>query len=351
MKKWIYIITGAVVLTIIGAVVQNYVRNSSDTQATNIDTAVVSRRDLGSTVFALGVIEPKVGAEVRVGSRVSGVVNRLRANIGDYVEQGDIIAEIDDEELQARHEQNLAALEKAQTDYEYARLNYERQKSLLEKNFVSQQGADLAENAVKSAAAQLRQAKANVESSKIQLSYTKIRAPLSGIVASVSTQEGETVAASFASPTFVNLIDLERLEVHTYVDETDIGNINVGQKATFTVDTYRGIEFPGKVTAIYPKAVIQDNVVNYIVTVDILDFHDKILRPEMTANVTIYLDTREDVLTVPTAAIQRDRGERFVTVLEDDKRIKRTINVGIQDGAYTEVTSGLIEGEIILVSE
>lgn len=351
MKKWIYIITGAVVLAIVAVVLQNYIWNSSETQATNIDTAVVSRRDLGSTVFALGVIEPKVGAEVRVGSRVSGVVERLRANIGDYVEAGDLIAEIDEEELRARLEQNIAALEKAKADYEYAVINYERQKALLEKNFVSQQQVDVAENAVKSSLAQLRQAEANVEFAKIQLSYTKIRASISGIVASVSTQEGETVAASFAAPTFVNLIDLERLEVHTYVDETDIGDVNVGQKASFTVDTYRGIEFPGKVTAIYPKAVIQDNVVNYIVTVDILDFQDKILRPEMTANVTIYLDTREDVLTAPTAAIQRDRGDRFVTVLDGDKRVKRTINVGIQDGAYTEVTSGLSEGEVILVSE
>jgi macrolide-specific efflux system membrane fusion protein len=197
----------------------------------------------------------------------------------------------------------------------------------------------------------VEQAKANVEFARVQLGYTKIYAPISGVIASISTQEGETVAASLAAPTFVNLIDLKRLEVQTYVDETDIGKIKTGLETAFTVDTYPDTDFVGEVTAIYPKAVIQDNVVNYIVTVEITDFKDKTLRPEMTASVTVFLETRRDVLAVPTSAITRERGERFVTVLENGNRFRRKVRIGWKDGGNTEIVSGLREGEQVVISE
>jgi len=313
--------------------------------------AQVVRRDIGSYVLATGIIKPKIGAEVKVGSRVSGVVERLRAQIGDVVEAGQVIAELDDSELRAKLEQNTAALRKAKADLEYARLNMERQRSLLKKNFTSRQQADLAEKEYETALAQVAQAEANVEFAEVQLGYTKIYAPISGVIASISTQEGETVAASLAAPTFVNLIDLQRLEVQTYVDETDIGKIETGLEAMFTVDTFRNTEFEGKVTAVYPKAVIQDNVVNYIVTVDIMDFKDRVLRPEMTANVTIYLETRRDVLAVPTSALTRERGEYYVTVLEKGEPVQRQVQTGWRDDGYTEIISGLKEGDYVLIAE
>jgi len=188
-----------------------------------------------------------------------------------------------------------------------------------------------------------------VEVAKVQLSYTTIYALTSGIISSVSTQEGETVLAGLSAPTFVNIIDLNRLEVQVYVDETDIGKIFTGQEVNFTVDTYTDTDFKGKVTAIYPKAVIQDNVVNYIVVVEIEDFQDKILRPEMTTTVTIYLESRKDVLTVPSRAITREKGERFVTVVDGDVRINKKIKTGWYDISYTEVTEGLKEGETVLL--
>lgn len=311
----------------------------------------VVRRDIGSYVLATGIIKPKIGAEVKVGSRVSGVVERLRAQIGDQVEAGQVIAELDDSELRAKLDQNIAALNKAKADLEYARLNMERQRSLLKKNFTSRQQADLAEKEYETALAQVAQAEANVEFAEVQLGYTRIYAPITGVIASISTQEGETVAASLAAPTFVNLIDLQRLEVQTYVDETDIGKIRTGLEAMFTVDTFRNTEFEGKVTAIYPKAVIQDNVVNYIVTVDITDFKDKVLRPEMTANVTIYLETRRDVLAVPTSALTRERGEYYVTVMEQGNPVRQRVETGWRDDGYTEILSGLKEGNYVLISE
>mgnify|MGYP005839460873 CR=1 FL=1 len=350
MKK-IYWIIGLLIIIAASFFVWLYIFKPNDKNENKIQTAEVVRRDIGSTVLATGIIKPQVGAEVKVGSRISGVVRKLRANIGDFVKAGQVIAELDNAELQAKLNQNIAALNKAEADYEYAKLNQERQKSLLEQNYISQQQYDLSENAFKIAEAQLKQAQANVEVAKVQLSYTTIYALTSGIIASVSTQEGETVMAGLAAPTFVNIIDLNRLEVQVYVDETDIGKILVGQEVTFTVDTYTETDFKGKVTAIYPKAVIQDNVVNYIVVVEIDDFQDKILRPEMTTTVIIHLETRKDVLTVPSRAIARERGERFVTVIDGDARVKKKIKTGWYDNSYTEVVDGLEEGEIVLLPE
>jgi macrolide-specific efflux system membrane fusion protein len=351
MKKKYYIIISIVLFVVIAVVLGMFVFSGGGKKESKIETAIATRRDIGSTVIATGIIKPMVGAEVKIGSRISGVVKKLKANIGDYVQAGQIIAELDDAELQAKLNQNVAALNKAKADYEYAQLNIERQKSLLQQNFISQQQVDIAETSFKVAEAQLKQAEANVDFAKVQLSYTKIFATTSGVIASVSTQEGETVSASLASPTFVSIIDLKRLEVNAYVDETDIGKIKVGQEASFTVDTYSDSDFRGKITAIYPKAVIQDNVVNYIVTIKITDFQNKILRPEMTTNVTLYLETRKNVLTIPTSAIKRDKGERFVTVIEGDKKVQRKVKIGWNSNSYTEIVNGLTEGEKVVVSE
>lgn len=350
MKKFWFVLGIALIIAAAVFFGRSFLIKENDNQSGSRTVPVV-RRDIGSSVLATGIVKPLVGAEVKVGSRVSGVVKHLRAQIGDLVEAGQIIAELDDAEFKAKLDQNMAALKRAEADLEYARINLERQRSLLKENFISLQEVDLAENANKIALAQVEQAKANVEFARVQLAYTRIYAPISGVIASISTQEGETVAASLAAPTFVNLIDLKRLEVQTFVDETDIGRIKTGLETVFTVDTYPDTDFLGTVTAIYPKAVIQDNVVNYIVTVGIKDVKDKILRPEMTASVTILLEIRKNVLSVPTSAITRERGERFVTVLEDGNPVHRKIKIGWKDYGYTEITSGLREGEKVVVSE
>jgi len=350
MKKT-YLIIGILLLVVSSILLWLFVFRTDNKSDNQPITAVATRRDIGSTVLATGIIKPKVGAEVKVGSRISGVVKKLRANIGDFVKTGQVIAEIDDAELRAKLNQNLAAVNKAKADFDYAKLNMERQKSLLEQNYISQQAYDLSENAYKVADAQLRQAEANAEVAKVQLSYTSIFALTSGVIASVSTQEGETVMAGLSAPTFVNIIDLTRLEVQVYVDETDIGKIKTGQEVKFTVDTYSDTDFKGLVTAIYPKAVIQDNVVNYIVVVEISDFQDKILRPEMTATVTIQLETRKNVIAIPSKSIIRERGERFVTVIENSVQISRKVVTGWYDSSYTEIIEGLKEGETVILPD
>ncbi len=351
MKKKLYYIPGTLLMAIIvfGSGCSGSTKGKK--KSGEFETAVASRRDIGSSVLATGIVKPMVGAEVRVGSRVSGLVKNIFANVGDRVQKGQIIAELEPSELQAKYNQAYANWQNAVAGFEYARLDMERQKSLIKKNYIPQNQVDLAEKSFEVSRAQVKQAKANLEYAGVQLDYTKITAPIGGVVASVSTQEGETVAASFAAPTFVTIIDLQRLEVWAYVDETDIGRIQVGQSAIFGVDTYLDTDFQGVVTAIYPKAVIQDNVVNYVTTLKITDHKGKTIRPEMTANVTIKLETRKGVLTIPLEAIRRERGERFVTVLHGDRRETRRIKTGWTSNGMIEITEGLKEGEKVLIAK
>ncbi|MCX7012676.1 MAG: efflux RND transporter periplasmic adaptor subunit, partial [Candidatus Sumerlaeota bacterium] len=182
-----------------------------------------------------------------------------------------------------------------------------------------------------------------------QLSYATLVAPIDGIVGAVATQEGETVAAGLNAPTFVTIVDLARLQVDAYVDEVDIGKVRVGQKVSFTVDAFAGREFEGRVAAIYPKAVIQDNVVYYDVVISIVSPYEDLLRPEMTASVTLYLDLRENVLAVPSKALRRQEGRNWVDVVVDGRPTPREVKVGWKDGEWVEIADGLAEGDSVLL--
>jgi len=243
--------------------------------------------DPARLVKASGVIKPQVGAEVRVGSQLSGVVRRLHVQVGDTVAAGQRLAELDGRELLALHAKAVADHRLARAELHYAAANLERQRAIAAARAISAGDLDMAERAHAVAGQQVAAAQAAVDYAQIQLDRAVITAPIGGVVASVATQEGETVSASFSAPTFVTLIDLRRLEVWAYVDETDIGRIEPGQHATFTVDTYGAEEFSGAVTAIYPKAEIRDNVVNYIVVLRFEPRAGRTLRPEMTAIVRI----------------------------------------------------------------
>lgn len=311
----------------------------------------VTLRDISSSVRATGIIKPMVGAEVRVGSRISGIVRKLHVRIGDKVKKGDLLAELDTNELEALYNQSKAALEKSGADLKYAEIDHKRTNDLIKDKIVSQNDLDLAVRSKDVAELQLKEAEANLKYAEVQLGYTKIYAPISGVVASVSTQEGETVTASFSTPTFVTIIDLTRLEVWAYVDETDIGRISSGQNASFTVDTYTDTDFKGAVTAIYPKAEIQDNVVNYVTVLKISETGNKILRPEMTTTVDIFLETITNVLAVPNEAIRRELGRKYVYCLEDGSRVKKWVKTGRKDNRYWEILEGLDKNDKVIVGE
>jgi RND family efflux transporter MFP subunit len=329
--------------------------SSTEVVVETVDAAV---REFSTTVVAIGAVKPQVGAEVRVGSRISGRLERLHANIGHRVERGQILAELESADLKAlvaRHEAAVAMAEARITDAQarlrFAETVHERQHSLFANNSTSRQALEEAVREHELTAAGLEVAfrerdlaRAELDQARTNLSYATILAPISGVVASVATQEGETVAAGFDAPTFVVILDLDRLQVDTYVDEVDIGKIQVGQRGAFTVDAFPARDFNGRVSAIYPTATIQDNVVKYVVALDIDDDPDGLLRPEMTASGRIHLDSRR-VLAVPTRSIRQEGGRSVVYVLEGDRPQMRPVRVGWRDGAWAEIVEGLSAGE------
>jgi macrolide-specific efflux system membrane fusion protein len=302
-------------------------------------------------VKATGVIKPMVGAEVRVGSRASGVVKRLLVRIGDRVRQGQLLAELDSRELNARRDAAEAAVQLANANLSYALTDLRRKQELSQAGVIAKAELDLAIQAASVAKQQCRQAEANLADAVTQLGYTRIIAPISGIVESVTTQEGETVAASLSAPTFVTLLDTSRLEVRAYVDETDIGRVRLGQEALFTVDTYSDQAFEGRVTAVYPQAEIRENVVDYVTVVRFAQPREQTLRPEMTTTVRIALEQRKHVLSVPIRAVRHEDGRAYVTVRNGSTLERRWITTGLRDETYCEVLNGIHEGEDVVVAE
>ena len=287
---WTGVAIGAVTTT---AVVARARSTRVESPSAAVDTARAAPREMASVVKATGVIKPRVGAEVRVGSRISGVVRRLYVQIGDSVRKGQLLAELDDRDLTALRDQVSADVHRLESNLEYDRLDVGRKRELAARKVLAPAELEPAERALKTTERQLEAARANLAFASAQLDYTKVIAPIRGIVASVSTREGETIAASFAAPTFLTLLDPSRLEVWAYVDETDIGRIRAGQIARFTVDTYGTEEFAGRVVTVYPTAEIRDNVVNYVTVVRFQAPKGRVLRPEMTTTVRIAIDSRQ----------------------------------------------------------
>ncbi|MBT7934831.1 MAG: efflux RND transporter periplasmic adaptor subunit, partial [Nitrospina sp.] len=357
----------------------------------------VTRQDVHQKVLATGTVSLKTGAEVKIGARISGQVKSLLVKIGDFIRAGEIIAIIEHEDLLSRVarfqadldaekarqlkilaegpleiNKAIAEREELQVQIKLAQKMLERNLELNQKGFVSTTALDEAEeklavllarinlaneelklkqsqlkNDSRLAQAMVDKAQANLNEEEIQLSYATITVPIDGIVAFVSTQEGETVVASLNAPTFVTLIDLRKLEVTVFVDETDIGRIEVGQRAKFTVDTYANQFFNGKVREIHPKAVIKDNVVNYEVILDIEKKKAAKLRPEMTANVVVTTGTRKNILTLPKEAVKREGKKTFVVMQVNGELEDKPVELGWRDSGRIEVVSGLKEGDLI----
>jgi RND family efflux transporter MFP subunit len=349
MRKlaWGIVVAGAVVIPLV-LLARSAAREGAQAPG-DVTTVRITRRSIETTVKATGVIKPMVGAEVKVGSRASGVVGHLHVKIGDQVRRGQLLAELDDRELVARRDQAAAALASARAELAYAGADLGRKRQLAGAGFVSAADFELAERARSVAEQQEVQAAANLAFARTQLDYARITAPISGVVGSISTQEGETVSASLAAPTFVTLVDLERLEVRAYVDETDIGRIRLGQKARFTVDTYPGEEFQGQVSAVYPQPEIRDNVVDYVAVISFSAPREHTLRPDMTTTVKIAIESHDNVLTVPRGALRREGRGTFVYCRRDGKVTTQPVVAGAHDESCWEITGGLNEGETVLV--
>ncbi len=352
MKK--LLLTGVVLAIAAAAVVGALgiaARRDKDAGAAQTQVVRVTRRDLETRVKATGIVKPMIGAQVRVGSRISGVVSRLYVRVGDTVAKGQILAELDARDLLATQRAAAAALALSEANLTYARADLARKRDLFAADAMAQSDLDLAEQAAAVAEQQRKQAQANLDFAGVQLAYTRITAPIAGVVASVSTQEGETVAASLAAPTFLTLVDLARLEVWAYVDETDIGRIRRGQRARFTVDTYSGHQFDGRVTAIYPQAEIRDNVVDYVTVVRFQTPRDFTLRPEMTTTLQLLVSAREQVLALPLRAIRREGARSFVWCRRAGAPERRWVTIGSSDDTFCEILDGLRQGDEVLVGD
>jgi RND family efflux transporter MFP subunit len=311
------------------------------------ETVRVQRETLDRTIPATGVIRPAVGAEIVVGSRVSGIVREIPVKVGDAVDRGDLLGRIDPTEFEAQLAETRADLALAEVELAVAQRSHERSAALAVDGVVSESELESAARDLDVASARVALEQARMNSARIALGYTEIHAPIRGVIAEVTTREGETVAASFAAPTFVTIIDLDRLEVQAYVDETDIGRIYVGQQAQFSVDTYPDAEFAAQVTAINPKAELQNGVVNYIVLLEFDGQDSFILRPEMTAHVELQVEQRPGVLTLARRAIRREDGQQFVTVRRDGVWVDQQIVAGWRTDHRVEIAKGLAEGEMV----
>ncbi|BAU23092.1 hypothetical protein THC_0700 [Caldimicrobium thiodismutans] len=361
-------------------------------------TAKVERGTIYLEVSATGAVKPQVGASIKVGARISGKVEKLFVRQGDFVKAGQLIAIIEHEDLKRQveryqydYKQALSQLEKVKVTYperilsrkksiqaleaEFSQIEreFKRLENLFKDGLISKTDLERMErdklvkiHQIESAKAELKaleeeytkeleRAKAQVESArrqveeaKVRLNYAFVYSPINGFVSEVTTQQGETVVAGLNAPTFITVIDLSRLEIHCYIDETDIGKIKTGLSATFKVDSFPDKVFQAQVRTIYPGAIIKNNVVFYDTVLDILTPYENYLRPEMTAQVTIIADKKEGVLLVPSGAVKIDpQGNHYVMIKKGDKWEKRLVKVGWEARGKTEIKEGLSEGEVV----
>ncbi len=341
--------------------------------------AAVARGDVARTVTATGTVNPVL--TIIVGSYVSGVIKEIHCDYNTRVKEGQICAKIDPSPYQTVVDQNKAnlsmaraQLEKAKANLAYVQLNYERNARLALTDAISKDTLDIARNALDQAKAQIavdeatiEQRKAQLEAAAVNLGYTNIVSPVDGTVVSRNVTVGQTVAASFQTPTlFLIATDLTKMQVDTNVSESDIGGIKEGNKATFTVDAFPRRTFEGAVTQVRQSPQTVQNVVTYDVVVGV-DNSRLSLKPGMTAATRIVIDERHDVLRVPSQALRyapagkaqrsargavRGQAESQVWVLRDDVTVAVPVTTGLDDDSFVEIVKGdLKAGDKVVVAE
>jgi HlyD family secretion protein len=265
-------------------------------------TEKVARGDVTMTVTATGTLSAVT--TVQVGSQVSGVISRLYADFNSHVKKGQLLAELDPTPFQQTVEQRQADVTKSQVEAANARITYDRQKRLTAAGLAAQADLDSAKTAYEGAQAQVAQSRAALSQAQTNLKYTKIVSPIDGVVVDRAYDVGQTVAASFQAPTLFQIAqDLTKMQVQADVDQSDIGRIQVGQFARFTVDSYPDEMFRGRISQMRLNATVSQNVVTYPVIIEVPNPDEK-LRPKMTANVTISVARVQNVLRIPNAALR-----------------------------------------------
>lgn len=376
-------------------------------QAPEYRTAIVSRGEIVQAVTASGQLNPVLN--VQIGSQISGMIQKLYVDFNSSVTQGQVIAEIDPGTYRANMLQAEGDLANARAALELARIEARRAGELLQSRLIPQADNDKAVAQLHQAEAQVKIREATLEKARVDLDRCTIYAPTNGIVISRNVDVGQTVAASFSSPTlFVIANDLRRMQIDAMVSEADVGGVEERQKVNFSVDAFPGRTFQGEVIQIRNSPVTNQNVVSYDAVVAV-DNRDMKLKPGMTANVGIITAQKEDVVRLPNAALRyrppeaaertttvsssgsprpggggdsnsmrRARGgrrggsgeegagrsrpervpQRTIYILASTNAVAgqpspkpepRQVRIGISDGVFTEVIDGLEEGEIVVL--
>ena len=377
--KWI-VILGILVLAILSMVIVKTTKSSKKELV--IRTHVVGEYTVENTVTATGTIEPV--ETVEVGTQVSGKVEKIYVDFNDVVKKGELLAELDKLTLNQSVSRAKASLTSAESQLNYAKLTYERTKQLYESNAATLAAYQEAQNTYTQAQMSKKNAQASYDQALVDLSYAEIYSPIDGVVLDRAVEVGQTVAASFSTPTLFTLAnDLTKMQVEAAVDEADIGQVKIGQRVTFTVDAYTYETFDGTVNQIRMKSTTTSNVVKYTVIISAPN-PDLKLFPGMTANVTIVTEEQTG-LAIPAEALnftpdeqvlralrkngkpenmgERPQGERpmmneeepptnmsMVWIKKGGEIMPRPVKTGMSDVAYWIIEEGLQPGDSVVLS-
>lgn len=358
-KKWMLIVACVVVLA---AIVYALTGGKKEAPVMDYETARVEKATIGNSVTATGTIEPVT--KVEVGTQVSGIIDKIYVDYNSVVHKGQIIAELDKTNLMSELNSAKSNLAGAKSDLDYQRANYKRIKALYDKELVSGNEYDTALLSLRQAESTYAQRKEAVSKAQTNLGYAIITSPIDGIIISKAVEEGQTVAASYSTPTLFTIAqDLTDMRVIADVDEADIGEVEVGQRVSFTVDAYPGETFEGQVTQVRLEATTESNVVTYEVVISASN-KDLKLKPGLTANVTIFTLERNNIVSVPTKAlrftptkemlnpgekIEDCQGAHKVWVREGKTLKAYAVKTGITNGTRTQIVSGIKEGAEVIV--
>jgi HlyD family secretion protein len=385
MKKSIIYIGSAVVVLAIGYLA--YRSLGSAKQTVSFETAKIEKGTISNTITATGTLEAI--KTVEVGTQVSGVIEKIFVDFNSLVKKGQLLAQLDETPLLAQLEQSKASVDQAEAQVKYQKATYDRYKVLAEKKLIAQSDFDLAEYNYNNALGSLSNAKSMYDKNKINLSYARIYSPIDGIILDRAVDEGQTVAASFNTPTLFTIAnDLTQMRVEAMIDEADIGQVRNDQRVEFTVDAYPLRKFSGSVTEIRLQPVSSANVITYTVVINAPN-PEKVLMPGMTANATFFVTEKTDIVLVPAKAIRftpdptalaaynqsipesgaqasepqvppinadafadQPSGDEEQTVwIKQGAMIHaQKITVGVTDEIHYEVLSGLNEGDEVIVS-
>lgn len=370
-KKNILIIV--IVVALLGGVIWLFVGRKSNKNNYRFDTTSLKKSDINVLVTATGTVEPVI--KVEVGTQVSGIIDKIYVDYNSEVKKGQILAELDKVTLQSDLRSKEMELQSAKTEYEYQKTNYERMKNLFDKELISRTDFETTQYNYQKAEASYNKLKSDLGKVRTNLGYATITSPIDGVVLSRAVEEGQTVAASFNTPTLFTIAnDLTKMQVIANVDEADIGEVEAGQRVTFTVDAFPMDVFEGTITQVRLEPTVTSNVVTYEVIVNAPN-PDLKLKPGLTANITIYTLEEKDVLVLPNRVfsfrpdeamvqtmgyhiVQDSPGQnggqttngaaQRVWVLSQNAIEAKSVAVGATDGVNTQILSGLTEQDQVV---